>query len=154
MEHTHFVSVAGLVLNDKDEVLLIDNPRRGWEYPGGMVEPGESLHDALVREIQEESGVKVETIGFVGVCKNVQKDVVNLDFVCRYVSGELTPSEESIEVRWVKKEDISKLITYPLTKIRMKNMLEGEDKVICFEFTREPFAVLSKEELPVGSLKK
>lgn len=41
MNYTHFVSVAGLVLNDKKEILLIrhPNPIRGWEYPGGMVEP-------------------------------------------------------------------------------------------------------------------
>ncbi len=36
MEYTHFVSVAGLVCNDKNEILLLESPRRGWEYPGGF----------------------------------------------------------------------------------------------------------------------
>ena len=56
MQHTHFVSVAGLVTNETGEVLLIKSPNRGWEYPGGMVEVGESLEIALYREIQEETG--------------------------------------------------------------------------------------------------
>ena len=60
MNYTHFVSVAGLVTNDNGEVLLIKSPRRGWEYPGGMVEPGETLQDALLREVKEEAGIDVE----------------------------------------------------------------------------------------------
>ena len=39
MQYTHFVSVAALVVNETDEVLLIKSPNRGWEYPRGMVEP-------------------------------------------------------------------------------------------------------------------
>lgn len=53
MNYTHFVSVAALVVNEKNEVLLINSPKRGWEYPGGMVEPHESLQEALIREVLE-----------------------------------------------------------------------------------------------------
>ena len=67
MNYTHFVSVAGLVVNDKDEILLIKSPNRGWEYPGGMVEPGEALQAALIREIKEETGINAEIIGFIGL---------------------------------------------------------------------------------------
>ena len=59
MQYTHFVSVAALVTNEAGEVLLIKSPNRGWEYLGGMVEPGESLERALYREIKEETGVYV-----------------------------------------------------------------------------------------------
>ena len=98
MDYTHFVSVAGLVYNDKNEILLLESPIRGWEYPGGMVEPGETLQDALIREIEEETGVDVEITGFIGVCKNVQKDIVNIDFSCKYLRGELATSDESLNV--------------------------------------------------------
>lgn len=88
MNYTHFVSVAGLVSNDEGDILLINSPRRGWEYPGGMVEPGETFQEALIREIKEETGVDAEIIGFIGLCKNVEKDVVNIDFACKYIGGE------------------------------------------------------------------
>lgn len=151
MEYTHFVSVAGLVSNDKGEVLLINSPRRGWEYPGGMVEPGETFEEALLREIREETGVYVEITGFIGLCKNVERDIVNIDFFCKYIKGKLITSEESSEVRWVNRQDALDLVTFPLTKKRLENMLSGTDKVNCFGFKREPFEVVAEEKYCVGN---
>ncbi len=150
MEYTHFVSVAGLVINDKDEILLLESPGRGWEYPGGMVEPGETLQDALIREIKEETGADVEITGFIGVCKNVQKDVVNIDFFCKYLGGELTTSNESLHVKWVRKDEALELVTFPLTRKRLENMLAADDKVSCFNFTREPFELVTEGKYTVG----
>lgn len=150
MEYTHFVSVAGFVTNDNDEVLLLKSPRRGWEYPGGMVEPGETLQDALLREVKEETGIDVEITGFIGLCKNVEKDIVNIDFACRAVGGTLTASEESPELMWVKKEDALSMITFPLTRKRLENMLSGSKQVNCFGFTREPFEIVAEDRYTVG----
>ena len=80
MTPTHFVSVAALVTNDKGEILLVKSPWRGWEYPGGLIEPGETFESALHREVFEEAGVEIEITGFVGICKNVERDIVNIDF--------------------------------------------------------------------------
>jgi len=151
MEHTHFVSVAGLVVNEKDEILLIKSPRRGWEYPGGLVEPGESLEDALIREIREETGAEAEIAGFVGICKNLGTDSVNIDFICRYLGGELTESSESSAVRWVNRADALSMVTFPLTKKRLQRMLDSSDKVCSFSFKRDPFEVVSEVEYPVGA---
>lgn len=150
MNYTHFVSVAGLVTNENDEILLINSPWRGWEYPGGMIEPGETFQEALKGEIKEETGVDVEITGFVGLCKNIQRDVVNIDFTCKYIGGELKTSNESSEVKWVKKEEALDMITFPLTKIRLEHMLSGKNTVSCFGFTREPFGIVDEEEFGVG----
>lgn len=146
MEYTHFVSVAGLVYNDNDEILLLYSPKRGWEYPGGMVEPGETLQDALIREIKEETGADVEITGFIGICKNIQKDIVNIDFACKYLGGELTTSNESLDVKWVNKNEALDMVTFPLTKKRLANMLSADGSVSCFNFTREPFEVISENK--------
>ena len=53
MEPNHFVSVAAMVTNDKGEILLVKSPWRGWEYPGGLIEPGETFREALHREVRE-----------------------------------------------------------------------------------------------------
>ncbi len=150
MEYTHLVSVAAMVRNDRGQILLVKSPWRGWEYPGGLIEPGESFVAALRREIFEEAGVTVEIERFVGICKNVEKNIVNIDFVCRYVSGELTTSEESTEVIWATPEEALELITFPLTKKRLENMLSGDEKVHLFGFRREPFAVVEDIAFPVG----
>ena len=126
MAYTHFVSVAGLVCNENEEILLINSPWRGWEFPGGMVEPGETLQEALIREIKEEAGVDVKITGFIGLCKNIEKDVVNIDFSCEYTGGEFRTSNESSEVRWVTKQEALEMVTLPLTHKRLENMLSGE----------------------------
>lgn len=150
MSYNHKVSAAALVTNDKGEVLLVNSPWRGWEYPGGLLEPGETFQEALRREVREEAGVEIEITGFVGICKNVEKDIVNIDFTARYVSGELTPSDESTEVIWASPERAMELITFPLTKKRLANMLSGDGAVHLFGFKREPFTTYDDETYPVG----
>lgn len=151
MEHTHLVSVAALVTNDEGEILLVKSPWRGWEYPGGLIEPGESFEAALKREVREESGVEIEVTGFVGICKNVVRDIVNIDFTARYVGGELTVSEESTEVGWFALEEAMRMITFPLTKKRLANMVSGDRTVHLFGFRRENgFEITEELEYPVG----
>ena len=150
MEPTHLVSVAALVTNDKGEILLVNSPWRGWEYPGGLIEPGETFEQALHREVREESGVEIEITGFVGICKNVGMDIVNIDFTARYAGGQLTTSEESTEVGWFTPEEAFARITFPLTKKRLANMLSGDQNAHLFCFSREPFTVVEDQEYPLG----
>ena len=151
MEPTHKVSVAGLVTNDEGKILLVNSPWRGWEYPGGLIEPGETFQEALHREIREEAGVEVEITGFVGICKNVEKDIVNIDFTCRYVGGELTTSEESTEVIWATPEEAFQMIAFPLTKKRLQQMLSGSKDARLFCFKRENgFEVVEDSSFSVG----
>lgn len=151
MNYTHFVSVAGLVTDDGENILLVKSPRRGWEYPGGLVEPGETLQDALIREIKEESGIEVKITGFIGLCKNIEKDSVNIDFTCKPIGGRLATSDESTEVMWVNKEKALEMITFPLTRKRLENMLSGSEQVNCFCFKKEPFEIVSEDCYSVGN---
>lgn len=137
MEPNHLVSVAALVTNDRGEILLVNSPWRGWEYPGGLIEPGETFQEALHREVREESGVEIEITGFVGICKNIERNIVNIDFTARYLSGELKTSEESTEVAWVTPEKAFDMITFPLTRKRLQNMLAGREEAVLFCFKRE-----------------
>lgn len=154
MKYTHLVSVAALVTNDRGEILLVKSPLRGWEYPGGLVEPGETFIDALKREVREEAGVEIEVTGFVGICKNVEKNIVNIDFTARYICGELTASEESTEVVWAAADKAMDMITFPLTKKRLRNMLSGNNQAKLFCFSRENgFEVVEDSAFSVGKMK-
>ena len=154
MEYTHLVSVAAMVYNEEGKLLLVNSPWRGWEYPGGLIEPGETFQQALHREIREEAGVEVEITGFVGICKNVEKDIVNIDFTCRYIGGELTTSEESTEVIWATPEEAMELITFPLTKKRLAQMLSGSKEAALFCFKRENgFTLVEDKKYALGNSK-
>lgn len=148
----HIVSAAGLVRNGKNEVLLVKSFHRGWEFPGGIVEHGESLLDGAKREIWEESGAQVEITAFVGVCKNVDVNTANLDFLCRYTGGTLRGSDETAEARWFTPQDALEAVTMPLTKARLGHMLYGGGKLRFFTFRKEPFEILQDVLLPAGAL--
>ncbi|MBL4937859.1 NUDIX hydrolase [Clostridium sp. YIM B02515] len=150
MYKNHFVSVAGLVTNEKDEVLLVKSPRRGWEFPGGMVEPGESLQEALIREIFEESGIYVTITGFIGVYKNIKSDIVNIDFCCKYKSGIPATSEESLEVDWFHMDEVIKMMGNPLYETRITNMLSKNHNIFCYAFKKDPFSFEVTDEFKVG----
>ena len=150
VSNLHKVSVAALVTNEEGKILLVNSPWRGWEYPGGLIEPGETFEEALHREVREESGVEIEITGFVGICKNVGLDIVNIDFTAKYAGGQLATSEESTEVGWFTEKEAFGMITFPLTKKRLTNMLEGSKNAHLFCFSRDPFAVVEDQEYPLG----
>lgn len=96
---------------DGDKVLVQDRKDAGWPgiaFPGGHVESDESFSQAAVREIFEETGLKIETPGLCGV-KNVlyetgRRYIVFL-FVAHQFTGELTSSEEG-EVFWAERSQL------------------------------------------------
>jgi|SRR4051812_10043867 mutator protein MutT len=83
--------VTGICLEDGRILLLnqdTDGPRT-WSLPGGKVEDGETLAEALVREMREETGVEVETGRLLYLCDHTAAHVVHITFEVRRVAGEL-----------------------------------------------------------------
>lgn len=144
MEFDHFLSVAALVEDDRGRVLMLRSPDRGWEYPGGMVEPEETLQQALHREILEETGASVEIVSLAGISKNMSRNIVNVDFRCRYTGGVLTTSPESLEVRWMTPEEALGAVTLEVTEKRLRGMLEQTENY-CFAFRRRPYDLMDDE---------
>lgn len=134
----HIVAVAGLVSDPiSGRVLLIRSPHRGWEFPGGQVEEGESLTQALVREVLEETGVSVSVGLLVGVYSNVRSRLVMLDFLCQRTRGEPTTSAESLEVEWVEREEALTRVTSLPLRDRLRDMIEFDGCVVyrSYEFS-------------------
>ena len=131
----HIVAVAGLVVDDFDRVLMIRNLRNDWEFPGGQVEEGENLIEALQREVLEETGIIISVGELAGVYSNVQSHIVMLDFLCKPTGGDLKTSQESLEVEWVKRTEVLSRIKLPVIHDRMKDMLEFEGQVIYRAYT-------------------
>ena len=105
-------SVAAIIRNAEGHVLLQRRSDNGlWGLPGGSVEIGESVTTALVREVQEETGLVVEVERLVGVYSNPAFQVVrykdgnvvhyiNTLMTCRIVEGTLQTCDESLELKF------------------------------------------------------
>ena len=110
------MGVGGVVVIDGRVVLIRrgKEPLRGrWVIPGGTVELGETLQDALVREMQEETGLLVRPREVVLVFDRIQREgpsveyhYVIIDYACEYVSGELKAGSDADEVALVAPEEL------------------------------------------------
>jgi len=115
-----FVGV-GAVIIENGCVLLVKRahpPIQGqWSIPGGVLEVGEFVREAAVREAREETGLIVEPGDLLGVYdrilrnpeQRVQYHYVLVDFLCRPVGGELQAADDAAEVRWFTREELPAL---------------------------------------------
>ncbi len=112
--------VSAAVIERGGQVLLAQRPAGGllggmWEFPGGKVEPGETLPESLRREIIEELGVEIEVGEPFGVYEHAYThfSVTLHAFRCRLVSGEPRPIQPS-DLRWVTPDELKE---FPMGKI-------------------------------------
>lgn len=100
--------VAQAAILDGDQVLLaVRSDLRGWELPGGRVDPGESHEEAAIREVREETGLDVTIERLVGRYQRTGfLPHTAIVFRCRVVGGELTPSDESPRLAWWSCDDL------------------------------------------------
>ena len=90
-----------------------------YTLPGGVVELGETLQQAVVREIREETGLAIEPVVLAGYREAIVRDgagrierhFVILPFAARWVGGDLVLNEELAEARWLKPAELSALDT-------------------------------------------
>jgi ADP-ribose pyrophosphatase YjhB (NUDIX family) len=130
----HFLSAAAIVLNERNEILLIKGPERGWEMPGGVVEEGESLKNAAIRETKEESGIDIEVTKFCGVFQNVSQSICNTLFLGRPIGGELTTTPESLEVGFFPIEVALEMVTFLNFRQRIEFCLNEEHQPFYVDF--------------------
>ncbi|KQU59855.1 NUDIX hydrolase [Rossellomorea marisflavi] len=156
----HIVAAGGFVTNEKDEILLVKTRRDGhWVFPGGQIEVGENLIDGVIREVKEESGLDVTVSHLVGVFSNtatyeghsgvkIVPTKVMFDFVCEPVGGEFNTSDETSDVRWVRKEDVLNMISAPALRTRYQAYLNFEGSVQYMDYVTKPeFEVKSKRTI-------
>ena len=146
----HIVAAGAFVTNPQGQVLLIKSPRYGdWEFPGGQVEESETIIHAVEREVLEETGIIVRVKSLVGIYSNTRKpSIVNLDFICEYVSGEPRTSAESSKVEWVDREEALGRVQRDAIHGRLKNMLEFDGGITYRAYFVDPNRVdLNYQEL-------
>ncbi|WP_062210140.1 NUDIX hydrolase [Streptomyces sp. NBRC 109706] len=125
-ERPHSVSVAGVIVDDQGRALLIKRRDNGkWEPPGGVLEAGETIPEALEREVLEETGVKIAAPAtLTGVYKNMTGLIVSLVFRCTAIDGQPTTGEETSELRWATREEVTALADEAYA-VRVTDALDG-----------------------------
>jgi mutator protein MutT len=116
------VAAVGAVVIDNDRVLLIrrgQEPLKGeWSLPGGAVELGETLEQAVCREVQEETGLEVAVVRIVEVLDRITNDAagrvlyhyVLVDYACRVTGGTLAFATDAADAVWI---DYANLASVP-----------------------------------------
>jgi ADP-ribose pyrophosphatase YjhB (NUDIX family) len=128
-------TVTAVVTSGAGEVLLQRRTDNGlWALPGGGIELGESVAQALVREVREETGLEVEPVALVGVYSDPRHVIAYADsevrqqfslcFAARVLGGALRGSDESHEVRFVAPGDLDRLPIHPAQRLRIRHFLE------------------------------
>lgn len=121
------VSAHAVVVRD-EAVLLVKRahpPGQGrWSLPGGMVELGETIREAVRREVREECGIEIEAGPVVDVADGITRDeagrvrfhYVVVYLLARYVAGEARPGEDAAAVMWAAPGDLAALDMHPAVR--------------------------------------
>jgi len=124
----HPIIGVGAVIIDGGRVLLVrreSEPLKGeWSIPGGMLELGEKLRDAVQREVQEETGLAIEPGEVLGVFDSIFTDnegrteyhYVLIDYLCRPISGKAKAGTDVSEVRWAGEAELAGMGLRDLTE--------------------------------------
>jgi len=112
---------VGAIIIENSRVVLVKRAhpplQAEWSIPGGVLEVGELVREAAIREAREETGLTVEPGELLGVYdrvlrdrdKRVQYHYVLIDFLCRRVAGNLAAASDAAEVRWFTREELPAL---------------------------------------------
>jgi 8-oxo-dGTP diphosphatase len=129
---------VGAIIIEASRVVLVrrSHPplQAEWSIPGGVVEVGELVREAAIREAREETGLTVEPGELLGVYdrvlrdadKRVQYHYVLIDLLCRRVAGEIAAASDAAEVRWFSREELPGL---GLAEDTMDVILKGFSKL-------------------------
>jgi 8-oxo-dGTP pyrophosphatase MutT (NUDIX family) len=125
-----------IVARDDGDILLIRRTDNGnYALPGGALDLGESISDTAVRETEEETGIRCEITGLVGIYTNPHhvieytsngevRQEFSIVFSAKPVGGTPRPSSESSEVIWVPAAEIATLAVHPTMAQRISHYLE------------------------------
>ena len=117
------VGCGALIVNDKNETLLIKRTSKSrneagfWSKPGGLVDFGETVEDAIKREIKEELGIEIELADYLGYTDHIisaeKQHWVAINYSAKIVNGEprIMEPEKIDEIRWFKFNDLPEKMT-------------------------------------------
>ncbi|MBI5347367.1 MAG: NUDIX domain-containing protein [Candidatus Aenigmarchaeota archaeon] len=127
------VTVGALIFNPENKLFLMRSHKwkNNFVVPGGHIELGETIEQALRREVKEETGMDIYEIAFIHVQESIfsdmfwkQKHFIFLDFACKTDSTEVKLNDEASEYVWVFPGEALKLPIDPCTRFFIEKCME------------------------------
>ncbi|MEH7443881.1 NUDIX hydrolase [Bacillus sp. JJ1122] len=112
------VAYALIYKEDEKKILMVKNVGNGWSLPGGAVEPGETLEQAVVREAKEETGLVIEAINIAAINERVREDkgvhAVFFTFNTKISGGDISINDanEISVIKWVDFQTANALMPF------------------------------------------
>jgi 8-oxo-dGTP diphosphatase len=112
---------VGALILDGDRILMAQRGKQPllgwWSLPGGALETGELLAEAIRREVREETGLEIEPLGVVEIFERIMRDdqgqpeyhYVLIDYLCRVIGGTLRAGDDVCCVGWVERDELPQL---------------------------------------------
>ncbi len=134
--NTIIPAVSAIITDSEGRILLQRRSDNGlWGLPGGTMEIGETIVDALHREIKEETGLIIEPTGIVGIYSNPKHVIAYSDgevrqefsicFACKVIGGQLKVSDESTGIAFFSHEEIQHLELHSSIRQRIDDYYVG-----------------------------
>ncbi len=126
----HFrIGVYALIFDEERVVLAHRREKDWWNLPGGGMEIGETVEEAIYREVREETGLEVQVERLVGVYSKPQKQEVVLTFRCKVIGGSLQATEESRACRFFSPDALPRN-TLPKHRERIADALLNQQAAV------------------------
>ncbi|MGA4517094.1 NUDIX hydrolase [Solibacillus silvestris] len=119
MQYKLWNGASAIIIRDNRVLMIRTIDLNSWSIPSGGVEDGETVEEACIREVAEETGYEVKIVKELHTKKTIIKEykVTTKYFLCEITGGDIQyndPDEEIEEITWMNRNEISKLIyTYP-----------------------------------------
>ena len=121
------IGVFAIIMDAEKRILCVrlNYAHGGWTTPGGRVEPGELLPDALCREVREETGYEIEVGPLIGTYVKPYANDIVLNFAARITGrGEWSPTDEIAEIRYFSVTDLPDEMS-PVARQRIEDGFRG-----------------------------
>jgi len=128
MYRNFHIAVGALIIKGNKVLLHHRTDYDMWDLPSGGMKKGETVFQALKREVKEETGLNIKPIKLTGVYQNYRREIIVLNFLVKVTSGKLTKNKEADDFKYFHYKKLPKNLA-PKQKVRILDYFINKNKL-------------------------